>query len=129
MIFSTVAPDLKAARRRSSGYGSTRSPRGLIDTPIYGEGPGSASFKDKLTRVVNRMRDEYGKSDWAKENILIAVAGAETDGTSGIRDANDATLRQEIEKFAHVIFASSPAQRDFWRSSSRSSCSVPSSAS
>ncbi|WP_342712750.1 ATP-binding protein [Bradyrhizobium sp. B124] len=49
-----------------------------------------------------------------KENILIAVAGAETDGTSGIRDANDATLRQEIEKFAHVIFASSPAQRDFW---------------
>src|SRR5579859_4869591 len=28
--------------------------------------------------------------------------------------ASDATLRQEIEKFAHIIFASSPAQRDFW---------------
>ena len=60
-----------------------------------------------------KLREEYGRSDWAKENILIAVAGAETDGTSGIRDANDATLRQEIEKFAHVIFASSPAQRDW----------------
>jgi hypothetical protein len=46
--------------------------------------------------------------------VLIAVPGAEADGTSGIRDANDKTLRQEIEKFAHIIFASSVAQRDFW---------------
>jgi hypothetical protein len=36
------------------------------------------------------------------------------DGTSGLRDAADATLRQEVEKLAHVIFASSAAQRDFW---------------
>ena len=71
---------------------------------------GASQFKVNF----GKLREEYGKSDWAKENILIAVAGAETDGTSGIRDANDATLRQEVEKFAHVIFASSPAQRDFW---------------
>lgn len=71
---------------------------------------GASQFKVNF----GKLREEYGRSDWAKENILIAVAGAETDGTSGIRDANDATLRQEIEKFAHVIFASSPAQRDFW---------------
>lgn len=71
---------------------------------------GASQFKVNF----GKLREEYGRSDWAKENILIAVAGAETDGTSGIRDANDTTLRQEIEKFAHVIFASSPAQRDFW---------------
>jgi hypothetical protein len=71
---------------------------------------GASQFKVNF----GKLREEYGRSDWAKENILIAVTGAETDGTSGIRDANDATLRQEIEKFAHVIFASSPAQRDFW---------------
>lgn len=71
---------------------------------------GASQFKVNF----GKLRDEFGKSDWAKENILVAVAGAETDGTSGIREANDATLRQEIEKFAHVIFASSPAQRDFW---------------
>jgi hypothetical protein len=71
---------------------------------------GASQFKVNF----GKLREEFGKSDWAKENILVAVAGAETDGTSGIRDANDATLRQEIEKFAHVIFASSPAQRDFW---------------
>lgn len=71
---------------------------------------GASQFKVNF----GKLREEYGKSDWAKKNILIAVAGAESDGTSGIRDANDATLRQEIERFAHIIFASSPAQRDFW---------------
>ena len=71
---------------------------------------GASQFKVNF----GKLREEFGKSDWAKENILIAVAGAETDGTSGIREGNDVTLRQEIEKFAHVIFASSPAQRDFW---------------
>lgn len=71
---------------------------------------GASQFKVNF----GKLREEYGRSDWARENILIAVAGTETDGTSGIRDANDATLRQEIEKFAHVIFPSSPAQRDFW---------------
>ena len=61
-----------------------------------------------------QLREEFYRSDWAQANMLVAVAGAETDGTSGIREASDATLRQEIEKFAHIIFASSPAQRDFW---------------
>lgn len=36
------------------------------------------------------------------------------DGSSGVRDAADAILREEIDKFAHVIFASSPKQRDYW---------------
>lgn len=71
---------------------------------------GASQFKVNF----QQLRDEFGKSDWAQKNILIAVAGAEADGTSGIRNAADTTLRQEIEKFAHIIFASSPAQRDFW---------------
>ncbi|MEL3888939.1 TrlF family AAA-like ATPase [Ferrovibrio sp. MS7] len=71
---------------------------------------GASQFKVNFAQ----LREEFGKSDWAQAHMLIAVAGAETDGTSGIRDTADATLRQEIEKFAHVIFASSPAQRDFW---------------
>ncbi|WP_215857752.1 hypothetical protein [Acidithiobacillus ferridurans] len=50
-------------------------------------------------------------SGWAKKNILIAVASGATDGTSGVREAADQTIRREIEGFAHVIFAGSPAQR------------------
>ena len=61
-----------------------------------------------------KLRKVFGESDWAKKNILIAVAGGADDGTSGLRQAADATLRQEIEKFSHIIFASSQAQREFW---------------
>jgi ABC-type cobalamin/Fe3+-siderophores transport system ATPase subunit len=60
------------------------------------------------------LRSAFKVNAWAKDNILIAVAGAASDGTSGVRQAADQTVRQEIEKFAHVIFASSPAQREFW---------------
>jgi hypothetical protein len=71
---------------------------------------GATQFKvnfDQLRKVIH-------ESEWAKKNILIAVAGGTGDGTSGIRQAADATVRQEIEKFAHIIFSSTPAQREFW---------------
>jgi hypothetical protein len=71
---------------------------------------GSEQFKVDLGGLRDALRDNA----WAQDNILIAVAGSETDGTSGVREAADKTLRQEIEKFAHVIFASSEAQREFW---------------
>ena len=60
------------------------------------------------------LRKVFKESDWAKNNILIAVAGGSGDGTSGLRQAADATIRQEIEKFSHIIFSSSIAQREFW---------------
>jgi hypothetical protein len=50
---------------------------------------------------------------WAKENVLVAVA-AGADGTSGIKDGADATLRRSIERFADIIFSGSPGDRDFW---------------
>ncbi|MGH6858740.1 MAG: TrlF family AAA-like ATPase, partial [Phyllobacterium sp.] len=71
---------------------------------------GATQFKvnfDQLRKVID-------ESEWAKKNILIAVAGGAGDGTSGVRQAADTTVRQEIEKFAHIIFSSSPAQREFW---------------
>lgn len=62
----------------------------------------------------DQLRTVIAASDWAKANILIAVAAATGDGTSGLQDAADKTTREEIEKFAHIIFSSSPAQREFW---------------
>lgn len=61
-----------------------------------------------------QLREVFSEGGWAKKNILIAVAGGATDGTSGVREAADQTIRREIEGFAHVIFAGSPAQREFW---------------
>jgi hypothetical protein len=61
-----------------------------------------------------KLREVFSESGWAEKNILIAVAGGATDGTSGVREAADQTIRREIEGFAHVIFAGSAAQREFW---------------
>lgn len=71
---------------------------------------GAEQFKVNL----HQLRTALGESKWARENILVAVAGSETDGTSGVREGADTILRQEIETFAHIIFASSVAQREFW---------------
>ena len=71
---------------------------------------GSEQFKVALDDLKSMFHD----SAWARANVIVAVAGSETDGTSGVREGADAILRQEIEKFADVIFASSPAQREFW---------------
>lgn len=71
---------------------------------------GATQFKVNF----DQLRKVIAESEWAKKNILIAVAGGSGDGTSGVRQAADATVRQEIEKFAHIIFSSSVAQREFW---------------
>lgn len=65
----------------------------------------------KVSRI--QLQDEYQASDWAKANIIIAVAGG-SDGSGGLDRAADKTLREEIDKFAHVIFASADGQREFW---------------
>jgi hypothetical protein len=49
---------------------------------------GSEQFKVSF----DQLKRAYTESAWAQANILIAVAGSETDGTSGVRDAADATL-------------------------------------
>ena len=71
---------------------------------------GATQFKVNF----NQLKEVYHKSDWAKKNILVAVAGASGDGTSGLRQAADATIRKEIEAFSHIIFSSNAAQREFW---------------
>ena len=71
---------------------------------------GANQFKVNFDNLRQVIKD----SDWAKKNILIAVAGGAGDGTSGVRAAADHTIRREIESYADVIFASSSAQREFW---------------
>jgi hypothetical protein len=77
---------------------------------------GCTQFKVSLDNLLAAHRD----IEWAGDNIVIAVSG-NADGTSGVKDAADATLREEIEKAAHAIFASSLKQRDFWLGHGRAS--------
>ncbi|KPF84182.1 hypothetical protein IP70_16715 [alpha proteobacterium AAP38] len=71
---------------------------------------GATQFKVSFEQLV----EVYRAVAWARKNILIAVAGSEHDGTGGMRGESEGVLRAEVEKFAHVIFASSASQRDFW---------------
>lgn len=84
------------------------------DAKIKDDLPALAQGATQFKVSFNQLRTVVRESDWAKANILIAVAGAAGDGTSGLRQAADVTIREEIEKFADVIFSSSPAQREFW---------------
>ncbi len=84
------------------------------DTTITDDGPALRHGATQVKVNFDQLRKVIQESEWAKKNILIAVAGGAGDGTSGLRQAADATTRQEIEKFAHIIFSSSPKQREFW---------------
>lgn len=84
------------------------------DTNIADDGAALAYGASQFKVNFQQLRDVFSGSGWAKANILIAVAGGATDGTSGVREAADQTMRREIESFADVIFAGSEAQREFW---------------
>lgn len=84
------------------------------DPSITDERPALAYGATQFKVNFQKLREVFSESGWAKKNILIAVAGGATDGTSGVREAADQTIRREIEGFAHVIFAGSLAQREFW---------------
>ena len=71
---------------------------------------GATQFKVSF----EQLAELYRAIDWAMNNILIAVAGSEHDGTSGMRGESEGAQRQEVERLAHIIFASSVSQRDFW---------------
>jgi ABC-type lipoprotein export system ATPase subunit len=73
---------------------------------------GANLFKVSFPELQKLFREEQ---KWLSKNCLVAVAGSLNDGTAGLQeDASFAALRQEVERFADIIFASTPSQREFW---------------
>src|SRR5262249_49745579 len=65
--------------------------------------------------TIDQLRDLFRGDAWVSRNCIVAVAASNNDGTAGLqKDASFTALRQEIERFAHVIFAATPNSRDFW---------------
>ena len=62
------------------------------------------------------LRSRYEADAWARKRCLIAVAGSQSDGTSGLQTPSSAfaARRQSIERLAHIIFSANPQQQDFW---------------
>jgi hypothetical protein len=63
-----------------------------------------------------QLKQAWSKNEWIKKNTLIAVAGGEKDGTSGLRDATAsfAAQRKNVEGLAHIVFSANPKQIRFW---------------
>ncbi|MEO1482054.1 MAG: TrlF family AAA-like ATPase [Myxococcota bacterium] len=55
----------------------------------------------------------YKKQKWLKDNSLIAVSGGE-DGPSGIKDDGWKATREEIFRFADIVFSPNENNRRFW---------------
>ena len=62
------------------------------------------------------LRETWETNDWFRANCLVAMAGGERDGTSGLRDpaGSFAATRTNIEAFAHIIFSGNPKQAAFY---------------
>jgi hypothetical protein len=72
---------------------------------------GATQFKVTASDLSEALKG----SAWARENILVAIAGGTNDGTSGLqKDGSLTALRREIERLAHAVFSTSPADRAFW---------------
>ncbi len=71
---------------------------------------GANQFKTTLRDLKDRFKHER----WMRENCLVAIAGKSTDGVSGLqKDDAFAAMRQELERFADIIFSSRPKDREF----------------
>ena len=71
---------------------------------------GVGQFKVDFDQLV----EWYRKDDWLKQNCLVAVSAGK-DGTSGLKkDGSFTARRQEIERFAHIVFSSLESDRKFW---------------
>jgi hypothetical protein len=85
------------------------------DKNIKDAAPALAAGANQFKINPDQLRDEWTRSTWVQENVLVAVAAGSKDGTSGLQgDPSLATLRKEIERFTHIIFSSQPTQRKFW---------------
>lgn len=85
------------------------------DKSVQDDGAALAVGTNQFKVNLDQLREAWTQSDWARENVLIAVAAGSSDGTSGLQgDTSLTALRKEIERTAHIIFSSQPKQRAFW---------------
>lgn len=71
---------------------------------------GANQFKVDL----GQLRELYEGEPWLQSNVLIAIA-AGNDGLGGIsQDASFHAQREELGRFAHIIFSANPKDREYW---------------
>lgn len=63
----------------------------------------------------NQLRSLFRREAWLQNNCLIAIAAGQSDGTAGLQgDDSFQPLREEMQRFAHIIFSGKPCDREYW---------------
>lgn len=90
--------------------------RAYGNNPSLPEGAALSEGANQFKVDFEKLRTEYERSSWARENLIVGVAAGSGDGTSGLRSPDHAftALRQSIERFAHLMVTGSPQQVAFW---------------
>jgi energy-coupling factor transporter ATP-binding protein EcfA2 len=71
---------------------------------------GANQFKVDL----NELRKLFDRDGWMQSNVLVAVAAGK-DGLAGIaKDAAFHAQREELGRFAHIVFSGIPGDRTYW---------------
>jgi hypothetical protein len=72
---------------------------------------GSEQFKINPDDLINAFQ----KSEWARRNILMAIAASSNDGTAQLPAGGGlAATRKKLERAADIIFSSKEGDRKFW---------------
>ncbi len=56
----------------------------------------------------------FKDSKWARENIMVAVAANQNDGTGQLQDDGLEALREELQRLSNIIFSGRPGDRIYW---------------
>lgn len=108
--FSYLGEPYRCQRSDLIRLGRAHKPQLVGDDAARSEG--ANQFKVNF----DQLKQAWLKNEWVRKNALIAVAGGEKDGTSGLRDATGsfAAQRKNLEGIAHIIFSANPKQISFW---------------
>lgn len=110
LVFRFQEQDYACNQQELVGLGRAYDPKQTDEGGAYRAG--ANMFKVSFQKLQELFLDEQ---KWLSQNCIVAVAGGLSDGTSGLQDDSSfAAFRQEVERFADVIFASSQKQREFW---------------
>jgi hypothetical protein len=109
LSFETRGRTFRCTRGELIALGKVFKPELKDDAAAFAEGVNQ--FKVSFPELRELLRREV----WLRENCLVAVAAAQADGMSGLQDDGGFTLlREEMQRFAHVIFSGKPCDREFW---------------
>jgi hypothetical protein len=108
--FSYLGESYRCQRSDLIRLGRAHKPALIDDEAARSEG--ANQFKVNF----DQLKQALSKNEWIKKNTLIAVAGGEKDGASGLRDATAsfAAQRKNVEGLAHIVFSANPKQIRFW---------------